>query len=156
MTPVISLDQYNDPHPSITVPPVQVWLAALRETQQHDPAEPHFICEDHFLPEDISRNQVSSEAIPIMPPCVDGGLGMMGPWGGVAEEEDDPWTMDADEEGEEEVGRPAGEAPPSGQVERASFSVSACVCRCHGFIATVFDGFQEAASHQTSDAAMAR
>ncbi|CAG01476.1 unnamed protein product [Tetraodon nigroviridis] len=108
---------------------VKVWLAALRETQQHDPAEPHFICEDHFLPEDISRNQVSSEAIPIMPPCVDGGLGMMGPWGGVAEEEDDPWTMDADEEGEEEVGRPAGEAPPSGQ---------------------------EAASHQTSDAAMAR
>uniref|UniRef100_H3CZF0 THAP-type domain-containing protein n=1 Tax=Tetraodon nigroviridis TaxID=99883 RepID=H3CZF0_TETNG len=94
---------------------VKVWLAALRETQQHDPAEPHFICEDHFLPEDISRNQVSSEAIPIMPPCVDGGLGMMGPWGGVAEEEDDPWTMDADEEGEEEVGRPAGEAPPSGQ-----------------------------------------
>lgn len=93
-----------------------MWLAALREADQHDPTEPHFICEDHFLPEDISRNEVSSDAIPIMPPCVDGGLGMMGSWGGAPEEEDEPWTMDADEEDEGDAGPPAGEPPPSGQV----------------------------------------
>lgn len=117
--------------PSLTAPPVQVWLAALREAEQQEqqePAEQRFICEDHFLPEDICRNQVSSEAIPIMPPCVGGGLGVAGPWGGVAEEEEeeDAWTMDADEEGEEEAAPAAAEASPSGQVGRASLGVSAC------------------------------
>lgn len=115
-------------HTSIAVPPVQVWLAALRETDEQDPTEQRFICEDHFLPEDISRNEVSSEAIPIMPPCVGGDLGMMGSWGSAPEEEDDPWTMDADEEDEDDLGAPAGEPPPSGQVGRPSPSISSCVC----------------------------
>lgn len=108
---------------------MQVWLAALREA--HEPAEPRFICEDHFLPEDISKNEVSSDAIPIMPPCMEGGLSMMGSWGGAPEEEDEPWTMDADEEDEDEVGPPAGEPPPSGQVGLDPPAVTqVCVCGC--------------------------
>lgn len=103
------------------VPPVQVWLAALRETDKLDQSEQQFICEDHFLPEDISRNEVSSDAIPIMPPCVDGALGMMGPWGGMAEEEDDLWAMDAGEEDEEDLGALAGKTPPAGQVRRLQY-----------------------------------
>uniref|UniRef100_A0A3P9PI34 THAP domain-containing protein 1 n=1 Tax=Poecilia reticulata TaxID=8081 RepID=A0A3P9PI34_POERE len=50
---------------------VKVWLAALRETDK-DPSEQYFICEDHFLPEDISGNDIRSDAIPIMPPYLDG------------------------------------------------------------------------------------
>uniref|UniRef100_A0A665VTN3 Si:ch211-195d17.2 n=1 Tax=Echeneis naucrates TaxID=173247 RepID=A0A665VTN3_ECHNA len=51
---------------------VKVWLAALRETDKQDLTEQHLICEDHFLPEDISSNGVNSDAIPIMPPCLEG------------------------------------------------------------------------------------
>ncbi|KAG7232394.1 hypothetical protein INR49_008912 [Caranx melampygus] len=50
---------------------VKVWLAALRETDRRDLAEQHLICEDHFLPEDISSRGVSADAIPLMPPCLD-------------------------------------------------------------------------------------
>lgn len=109
-------------HTSVAVAPAQVWLAALRETDERDPAEQHFICEDHFLPEDISRDEVSSDAIPIMPPCVDGGLGTMGSWGGVPEEDADPWTTDAEEEEDEDDAGPPDEGPPpSGQVGRPRF-----------------------------------
>uniref|UniRef100_A0A1A7WEW8 E2F transcription factor 6 n=1 Tax=Iconisemion striatum TaxID=60296 RepID=A0A1A7WEW8_9TELE len=81
---------------------VQVWLAALRETDKLNSIEQHLICEDHFLPEDVSTNGVSSDAIPIMPPCLDGPLGMMGPWGAEPEEEEDQWAAggeDIEDEG---------------------------------------------------------
>ncbi|KAM9704401.1 transcription factor E2F6 [Menidia menidia] len=64
---------------------VKVWLAALRESDRQDPSEHHLICEDHFLPEDIGRSGVSGDAIPIMPPCLDG------PWGARPEEEEEQW-----------------------------------------------------------------
>uniref|UniRef100_A0A665VUD8 Si:ch211-195d17.2 n=1 Tax=Echeneis naucrates TaxID=173247 RepID=A0A665VUD8_ECHNA len=59
---------------------VKVWLAALRETDKQDLTEQHLICEDHFLPEDISSNGVNSDAIPIMPPCLEGSLSLTSPW----------------------------------------------------------------------------
>ncbi|XP_047243106.1 transcription factor E2F6 isoform X2 [Girardinichthys multiradiatus] len=87
---------------------VKVWLAALRQTDQKDSSDQNLICEDHFLPEDISSNEVSADAIPIMPPCLDGPLGMMDPWGvGSEEEEEDQWPAGAagtDEEYEDEGG----------------------------------------------------
>ncbi|XP_036941328.1 transcription factor E2F6 [Acanthopagrus latus] len=70
---------------------VKVWLAALRETDKQDSSEQHLICEDHFLPEDISKNGVNSDAIPIMPPCLDGPMGMISPWGAESSEEEDQW-----------------------------------------------------------------
>ncbi|KAM3603635.1 uncharacterized protein V6R79_026281 [Siganus canaliculatus] len=90
---------------------VKVWLAALRETDT-DSAEQHVICEDHFLPEDIHKNTVKSDAIPIMPPCLDG---TMGPWGAESSEEEDQWATgggDEEEEEEEEEG-PGNAAPPA-------------------------------------------
>ncbi|KAI4790584.1 hypothetical protein KUCAC02_034537 [Chaenocephalus aceratus] len=60
---------------------VKVWLAALRETEKQDSAEQNQICEDHFLPEDISTDGVKGDAIPIMPPCLEGPLGVINPWG---------------------------------------------------------------------------
>lgn len=78
---------------------MQVWLAALRETEKQDSSEQHLICEDHFLPEDISNNGVSKEAIPIMPHCLDGPL--ISPWGAESSEDDDPWAAGGDDcEGE--------------------------------------------------------
>ncbi|XP_024147287.1 transcription factor E2F6 isoform X2 [Oryzias melastigma] len=78
---------------------VKVWLAALRETEKQDSSEQHLICEDHFLPEDISNNGVSKEAIPIMPHCLDGPL--ISPWGAESSEDDDPWAAGGDDcEGE--------------------------------------------------------
>uniref|UniRef100_A0A3Q4GNW1 E2F transcription factor 6 n=1 Tax=Neolamprologus brichardi TaxID=32507 RepID=A0A3Q4GNW1_NEOBR len=71
---------------------VQVWLAALRETEKQDSVEQHLICEDHFLPEDISDEGVSSDAIPIMPPCLDGALGLLSQWGAESSEEEDQWA----------------------------------------------------------------
>lgn len=89
---------------------VQVWLAALRETEKHDSAEQHLICEDHFLPEDISDEGVSSDAIPIMPPCLDGALGLLSQWGAESSEEEDQWAAGGgggeEEEEEEEVNVP--------------------------------------------------
>lgn len=70
----------------------QVWLAALREADKEDSGEQRLICEDHFLPEDISTSGVSSDAIPIMPPCLDGPLGMIGAWGAESSEEEDQWA----------------------------------------------------------------
>lgn len=79
---------------------VQVWLAALRETDKQDSTDQHIICEDHFLPEDVSINGVISDAIPIMPPYLDGPLGMISPWGAESSEEEDQWAIGDDEEDE--------------------------------------------------------
>ncbi|XP_037837407.1 uncharacterized protein si:ch211-195d17.2 isoform X2 [Kryptolebias marmoratus] len=83
---------------------VQVWLAALRETDTPLSAEHHRICEDHFLPEDVSSDGVSGEAIPIMPPCLDGPLGMIGPWGAQSEDEEDQWAAGGVDDFEDEGG----------------------------------------------------
>ncbi|XP_040016961.2 transcription factor E2F6 [Gasterosteus aculeatus] len=73
---------------------VKVWLAALRETDKQDSTEQHWICEDHFLPEDISSAGINSDAIPIMPPCLDGPMGLISPWGPQSseDEEEDRWA----------------------------------------------------------------
>uniref|UniRef100_A0A3P8NYC4 THAP-type domain-containing protein n=1 Tax=Astatotilapia calliptera TaxID=8154 RepID=A0A3P8NYC4_ASTCA len=89
---------------------VQVWLAALRETEKQDSVEQHLICEDHFLPEDISDEGVSSDAIPIMPPCLDGALGLLSQWGAESSEEEDQWAAgggggEEEEEEEEDVNK---------------------------------------------------
>ncbi|XP_026175033.1 transcription factor E2F6 [Mastacembelus armatus] len=99
---------------------VKVWLAALRETDKHDSTEQHLICEDHFLPEDISNNEVNSDAIPIMPPCPDGPMGIINPWGAESSEEEDHWATGGDEEEDEsvdDVGHavPAAVDPPAPQ-----------------------------------------
>lgn len=84
----------------------------------------HLICEDHFLPDDITTNGVSNDAIPIMPPCLDEALGMISPWGAeLSEEEEQPHS--STDEGDDEGGvdgpadteLPAPEAP-SVQVRR--------------------------------------
>ncbi|KAM9840681.1 transcription factor E2F6 [Aulostomus maculatus] len=81
---------------------VKVWLAALRETDKQDSAEQHLICEDHFLPEDLSSSGVNTDAIPIMPPYLDGPLGVIGPWGADMSEDEDAWAAGGEEEEEEE------------------------------------------------------
>ncbi|KAK6488477.1 mRNAion factor E2F6 [Huso huso] len=54
---------------------VKVWLAALRETERISTlSDHHRICEDHFLKHHITRFGVSKDAIPIMPPYLDGPL----------------------------------------------------------------------------------
>uniref|UniRef100_A0A669F4U2 Transcription factor E2F6 n=1 Tax=Oreochromis niloticus TaxID=8128 RepID=A0A669F4U2_ORENI len=70
---------------------VQVWLAALRETHREDSGEELLICEDHFLPEDICRKGVTSDAIPLMPPYLDGRLGLLSAWEVDSSEEDEQW-----------------------------------------------------------------
>ncbi|XP_049914499.1 transcription factor E2F6 isoform X1 [Epinephelus moara] len=97
---------------------VKVWLAALRETDKQDSTEQHLICEDHFLPEDISTNGVNSDAIPIMPPCLDGPL--ISPWGAESSEEEDQWATgggcddDDDDNADEGVDDgPANVEPPA-------------------------------------------
>ncbi|XP_070843517.1 transcription factor E2F3-like [Chaetodon trifascialis] len=90
---------------------VKVWLAALRETDKQDSTEQHLICEDHFLPEDISTDGITSDAIPIMPPYLDGSLGHISPWGVESSEEEEQWDtggcMDNNDEDE------GGDAPPA-------------------------------------------
>lgn len=80
-----------------------MWLAALRETDK-DPSEQHLICEDHFLSEDISGSEVSSDAIPIMPPYLDGPSCPVGPWSADPFKEEEQWSgvgWDNEEEDEE-------------------------------------------------------
>ncbi|KAM4713408.1 transcription factor E2F1-like isoform 1-T1 [Anableps anableps] len=103
---------------------VKVWLAALRETDK-DPSEQHFICEDHFLPEDISGNEIRSDAIPIMPPYLDGLQSLMG--GDPLQEEEQwstgGWDDDEEEEDEDEAPRAAPEPPeqnPNGAARNPS------------------------------------
>ncbi|KAM6954369.1 transcription factor E2F6 [Aplochiton taeniatus] len=64
---------------------VKVWLAALRETEKQDCTEQHIICEDHFLKDHLTPRGISEDAIPLMPPYLDGPL--ISPWG--AESSDD-------------------------------------------------------------------
>lgn len=84
---------------------IKVWLAALREPDKQDWTENHVICEDHFVPEDISESGVNPDAIPIMPPCMEEELGL-DVWADDPEE-DGGWGMaydheENDEENEEE------------------------------------------------------
>lgn len=79
---------------------IKVWLAALREPDKQQEAENHVICEDHFLPEDISESGVSPDAIPIMPPCLDEELGLDA-WP-EDPEEDGGWAMEEEQEEEEQ------------------------------------------------------
>uniref|UniRef100_A0A3B4ZX75 Transcription factor E2F6-like n=1 Tax=Stegastes partitus TaxID=144197 RepID=A0A3B4ZX75_9TELE len=101
---------------------VKVWLAALREPDKQDSEEQQMICEDHFLPEDISSNGIKSDAIPIMPPCLGGPMGMISPWGAELSDEEDQWAAgggdDEDEsvedEGEKDVTtKPSASGPPA-------------------------------------------
>uniref|UniRef100_A0A3Q3LB02 THAP-type domain-containing protein n=1 Tax=Labrus bergylta TaxID=56723 RepID=A0A3Q3LB02_9LABR len=76
---------------------VKVWLAALREMDKLDSPDQHFICEDHFLPQDVSAAGVNSDAIPIMPPCLDGPMDMISSWAAESseeEEEEDEWQTE--------------------------------------------------------------
>lgn len=88
---------------------VKVWLAALRETDKQDSTEQHLICEDHFLPEDVSSSGVSSDAIPIMPPCLDGPLSLISPWGAESSEEEEE---EEDEEKDQWGTRGCDNEPP--------------------------------------------
>lgn len=89
---------------------VKVWLAALRETDKQDPTEQHLICEDHFLPEDITKNGVHSDAIPIMPPCLEGA------WGAESEEEEEEERCStAEEENDDDDGGGGGGGGGSGK-----------------------------------------
>uniref|UniRef100_A0A1A8J3P1 E2F transcription factor 6 n=2 Tax=Nothobranchius kuhntae TaxID=321403 RepID=A0A1A8J3P1_NOTKU len=89
---------------------VKVWLAALREMEK-DPSEQHLICEDHFLPEDISRNGIKNDSIPLMPPYLDGLRSLMSPWVREPLQEEEQWvSMDWDGDDEEEASAAAG--PP--------------------------------------------
>ncbi|XP_037541153.1 transcription factor E2F3 [Nematolebias whitei] len=96
---------------------VKVWLAALRESDK-DRSEQHVICEDHFLPEDISKTGVSSDAIPLMPPYLDGPGGLFSPWSTEALQEEEQWLAGGcEEEGEEEAGPDPQEQDPDGGAE---------------------------------------
>ncbi|KAK1888834.1 Transcription factor E2F6 [Dissostichus eleginoides] len=53
---------------------VKVWLAALRETEKHDSAEQHQICEDHFLPRTSPQRGSKVTPSPSCPPA------WRGPW----------------------------------------------------------------------------
>lgn len=59
-----------------------------------DSTEEHLICEDHFLPEDISKKGVNSDAIPLMPPSLD----MTTSWGAELSEEEEEEEADEEEE----------------------------------------------------------
>ncbi|XP_013881935.1 transcription factor E2F3 [Austrofundulus limnaeus] len=74
---------------------VKVWLAALRETDK-DRLEEHIICEDHFLPEDLCKAGIRGDAIPIMPPYLDGPLGLVGSWSRDALQEEAQWSPGPD------------------------------------------------------------
>lgn len=81
----------------------KVWLAALRQADQQNQNQ-NLICEDHFLPEDVLSGDVSADAIPIMPPCLDGPLDPLDRWGAGSEDDEDQWvgTAGPGEEEEEE------------------------------------------------------
>ncbi|XP_029903038.1 transcription factor E2F6 isoform X2 [Myripristis murdjan] len=96
---------------------VKVWLAALRETDKQDSTEQQFICEDHFLSDHITPQGVSDDAIPIMPPYLDGPLGVISPWGAESSEEEEQWAGkdEAADEDEDDEAAVAPAAPPAGQ-----------------------------------------
>ncbi|CAB1342733.1 unnamed protein product, partial [Coregonus sp. 'balchen'] len=66
-----------------------VWLAALRETENEDSTEEHIICEDHFLTGHITSRGISDDAIPTMPPYLDGPPSLISPWGEDSSEEEE-------------------------------------------------------------------
>lgn len=68
---------------------MKVWLAALRETEKEDSTEEHRICEDHFLTDHITPRGISEDAIPIMPPYLDGPLSLISPWGEDSSDEEE-------------------------------------------------------------------
>ncbi|XP_062857484.1 transcription factor E2F6 [Trichomycterus rosablanca] len=68
---------------------VRVWLAALREPEGYFSPEHQHICEDHFLPQHITPNGISPEAIPIMPP-LEGALLGTGGWSSAEEPGEEP------------------------------------------------------------------
>ncbi|XP_023203247.1 transcription factor E2F1-like [Xiphophorus maculatus] len=80
---------------------VKVWLAALRQADQQNQNQ-NLICEDHFLPEDVLSGDVSADAIPIMPPCLDGPLDSLDRWGAGSEDDEDQWVGTAGPSEEEE------------------------------------------------------
>ncbi|XP_059212484.1 transcription factor E2F6-like [Centropristis striata] len=97
---------------------VQVWLAALRQSWQHDSTEQHFICEDHFLPEDLSAGGITSGAVPIMPPFLDGSLGLVSPWGAESSEEEERWVpADCEDEGSGDEAPDPPQQNPGGGLE---------------------------------------
>uniref|UniRef100_A0A3B3YV96 THAP-type domain-containing protein n=1 Tax=Poecilia mexicana TaxID=48701 RepID=A0A3B3YV96_9TELE len=111
---------------------VKVWLAALRQADQQNQNQ-NLICEDHFLPEDILSGDVSADAIPIMPPCLDGPLDPLDRWGAGSEDDEDQWvgTAGPGEEEEDEACLPfntkmaAPELPaldPTEQVRTSSWT----------------------------------
>lgn len=96
---------------------MKVWLAALRESEREESTEEHIICEDHFLKDDITPRGISEDAIPIMPPYLDGPLGIISPWGADSSEGEcvdaaDPPEND-DSEIEEADGQPGTESESS-------------------------------------------
>ncbi|KAF5908434.1 transcription factor E2F6-like [Clarias magur] len=66
---------------------VRVWLAALRESGRC--STEHKICEDHFLPEHITKSGISPDAIPIMPP-LEGAVPGSDDWTSPVEPSEDP------------------------------------------------------------------
>ncbi|KAM8847425.1 transcription factor E2F6 isoform 1-T1 [Synchiropus picturatus] len=97
---------------------VKVWLAALRETDRQDwdqHQQQQLICEDHFLPEDLSASGVNDDAIPLMPPDLDGALGLSGSWNADSSDGEDLW--DAGDQDEEE--EPATTEPAAAEVVAA-------------------------------------
>lgn len=120
-----------------------MWLAALRETDKQDSTEQHLICEDHFLPEDISASGVNSDAIPIMPPYLDGPLGMISPWGAESSDEEDQWATggceddDDDDEGGPAIKEPPAPEPPAvdpPQQVRNCYSIIILSCVMHNIL----------------------
>ncbi|KAM9354635.1 uncharacterized protein KZ484_012752 isoform 2-T3 [Pholidichthys leucotaenia] len=70
---------------------VKMWLAALRQSANQDSDGHPLICEDHFLPADITGDGVCEDAIPLMPLYLDRPDFS---WGGGEEEEnkeEDQW-----------------------------------------------------------------
>ncbi|XP_021455803.1 transcription factor E2F6 isoform X1 [Oncorhynchus mykiss] len=97
---------------------VKVWLAALRETEKEDSTEEHRICEDHFLTDHITPRGISEDAIPIMPPYLDGPLSLISPWGEDSSDEeefvdDDDASAMHNDDVEEEYDESQAETEPS-------------------------------------------
>ncbi|XP_041716836.1 transcription factor E2F6 [Coregonus clupeaformis] len=96
---------------------VKVWLAALRETEKEDSTEDHIICEDHFLTDHITPLGISEDAIPIMPPYLDGPLSLISPWGEDSSDEeefvDDDASATHNDDVEEEYDESQAETAPS-------------------------------------------
>uniref|UniRef100_A0A3B4WAW7 E2F transcription factor 6 n=1 Tax=Seriola lalandi dorsalis TaxID=1841481 RepID=A0A3B4WAW7_SERLL len=111
---------------------VKVWLAALRETNKQDPTEQQLICEDHFLPEDISSGGVSTDAIPLMPPCLDGHLGTISLWGAEASEEEDQWA-DRGGDGDDDEGGGDELLARKKTVQTRRAKQGACCVHCNNF-----------------------